>query len=60
MQWSGDNHHTTTTVLRPFVWDFPGESVRAGQAILDFAEADMMGWQWHQLRSPGQRVIQQL
>ena len=33
-----------TTVLRPFVWDDPGESVPEGQTILDFAEADMMGW----------------
>ena len=39
---------TTTTVLRPFVWDYPGESVPE-QTILDFAEADMMAWQWHQL-----------
>jgi len=35
---------TTTTVLQPFVRDYPGESV----TILDFAEADMMEWQWHQ------------
>ena len=40
---------TTTTVLRPFVRDYPGESVPEGKTILDFAEADMMGWQWHQL-----------
>jgi len=37
---------TTTTILRPFVRDYPGESVPEG---LDFAEADMMGWQWHEL-----------
>ena len=40
---------TTTTILRPFVWDYPGELVPEGYTILDFAEADMMGWQWHQL-----------
>ena len=40
---------TTTTVLQPFVWDYPGESVPEGQTILDFAEAEMMGLQWHQL-----------
>ena len=34
---------TTTTVLRPFVRDYPGESLPEGQTILDFAEADMMG-----------------
>ena len=34
---------TTTTVLRPFVRDYPGESVPEWQTILDFAEADMMG-----------------
>jgi len=40
---------TTTTFLRPFVRDYPSESVPEGQTILDFAEAEMMGWQWHQL-----------
>ena len=40
---------TTTTVLWPFVRDYPGESVPEGYTILDFAEAEMMGWQWHQL-----------
>ena len=40
---------TTTTILRPFLQDYPGESVPEGQTILDFAEADMTGWQWHQL-----------
>jgi len=39
----------TTTVLRPFVRDYSGESVPEGQTILDFAEAGMMGWQWHHL-----------
>ena len=45
----GTTTTTTTTVLWPFVRDYPGESVPKGQTILDFAEADMMGWQWHQL-----------
>jgi len=40
---------TTTTILWPFVWDYPGESVPEGQTILDFAEADMMWQEWHQL-----------
>ena len=40
---------TTTTVLRPFVRDYPGELLPEGQTILDFAEPDMTGWQWHQL-----------
>ena len=29
---------TTTTVLRPFVRDYTGESVPEGQTILDFAD----------------------
>ena len=40
---------TTTTVLRPFVRDYPGESVPEDQTILHSAEADIMEWQWHQL-----------
>ena len=32
-----------TTVLQPFVQDYPGELVAAGETILDFAEAEMMG-----------------
>ena len=34
---------TTTTVFRPSVRDYPGESVPEGETILDFAEAEMMG-----------------
>ena len=30
---------TTTTILQPFVRDYPGESVPEGLTILDFAEA---------------------
>ena len=37
------NHFTT---LCPH---HPGESVPEGQTVLDFVEADMMWWQWHQL-----------
>ena len=40
---------TTTTVLRPFVRDYSGEPVTEGYTILDFTEAEMMRWQWHQL-----------
>ena len=40
---------TTTTILPPFVWDYLDESKPEGLTILDFAEAEMMGWQWHQL-----------
>ena len=40
---------TTATILRPFVWDYPGEPVPEGYTILDFAEAEMMGWHLHQL-----------
>ena len=40
---------TITIVLRPFVQDYAGESVPDGKTILDFTEADMLGWQWHQL-----------
>ena len=39
----------TTTILRSFVRDYPGESVPEGHTILDFAEAAMIAWQWHQL-----------
>ena len=39
---------TTTAVFRPFVRDYPGELAPEGQTVLDFAEAGMMGWQWHQ------------
>ena len=35
-------YYYTTTVLRPFVQDYPGESVPEGKTILDFAEAKMM------------------
>jgi len=41
--------HITTTVLRPFVQDHPGELVRKWWTILGFTEAETMGWQWHQL-----------
>ena len=34
-----------TTLCR----DYAGESVPEGKTILDFAEADMTEWQWHQL-----------
>ena len=40
---------TTTTDLQPMVRDYPGESVQEGETILDIVDADMMGWQWHQL-----------
>ena len=40
---------TTTTISQPYVQDYPGELVPEGQTILDFAETNMMGWQWHQL-----------
>ena len=40
---------TTTTILRPFAWDYLGESVPERQTILNFAEAEMIGWQWYQL-----------
>ena len=40
---------TSTTVLRPFVRDYPGELVPEGQTILDFAKAETIGWQRHQL-----------
>ena len=40
---------TTTTVLQPFIWVYQAEPVREEQNILDFDEAEMMGWQWHQL-----------
>ena len=33
---------TTTTVLRPFVRDYPGEPVPEEQTTLDSAEAEMM------------------
>ena len=35
------DHHN----LQPFVWDYLGEPVPEGRTILDFAEAEMMGWQ---------------
>ena len=40
----GTTTTATTTVLWPTVRDYPGEQV-PGQTMLDFAEADMMGWQ---------------
>ena len=40
---------TTETVLWPFVRDYPGKPVSEGWNILDFTEAEMMGWQWHRL-----------
>ena len=40
---------TTTTILRPFVQDYLGRPVPEGHTILDFTEAETMGWQWHQL-----------
>jgi len=37
-----DVHKTTKTVLRPFVWDYPGESVPEGYAsYLHFAPEDI-------------------
>ena len=62
---------TTTTVLRPFVRDYLGESLPEGKTILDFAEADMIGWQWNQLnhmqaictslqKQPHQHLISQI
>ena len=35
---------TTTTVLRPFVWDYLGELVPEGKTVLDFSEAEIMEW----------------
>jgi len=36
-------------LLRAFVQDDAGEQVPKGWTILDFTEAEMTGWQWHQL-----------
>ena len=47
---------TTTTVLQPFVQDYPGELVPEGQIILNFAEADMMGWQWQAVCTSLQKI----
>ena len=33
---------TTTTILQPFVRDYPRELVPEGYTILDFAEAEMI------------------
>jgi len=40
---------TTTTVLWPFVQDYPGKPAPEGWTILDFSKAEAMKWQWHQL-----------
>jgi len=53
IQWYGHAglriNTTTTTILWPFVRDYSDEPVPEGWTILDSTEAEVMGWQRHQL-----------
>ena len=35
-------------ILLPFVRDYQSELIPEGKTILDFTQAEMTGWQWHQ------------
>ena len=41
--------HTHTHTRLTALWDYPGEPVPEGKAILDLNEARDSEWQWHQL-----------